>query len=126
MGAQILVVDDDDEVAEILQLSLKSLGYESHSECNTAAARAWLSEHPDVFLIISDIMMPDGNGLDFCRWVRSQPKLEKIPIIMCTGLGDDETLKDSLELGAVDFIHKPVSLDVLKEKIRRIIARRGS
>ena len=116
----ILIVDDDEELSDMLQIAVRNFGYEAHAEPNPRGARKWLMDHPGVLLIISDVMMPDGNGLDFCRWVRAEPGLADVPIILCTGLKDDETMSDALELGAVDFIRKPIHFEDLKAKIDRL------
>jgi len=116
----VLIVDDDEEFPEVLNVALKGMGYDFHCEASAVKAQAWLLEHHQgVCLIISDIMMPDGNGLDFCRWLKSQPALANIPMILCTGLSDDATMQDALELGVVDFIRKPVPIAVIREKIER-------
>ena len=116
----VLVVDDDEEVCAVLEVALHTFGFDVHTEDQTKKAMAWLSKNKPPKLIISDIMMPDGNGLDFCRWVRSQKNLEKVPMIMCTGLKDAETMGDALELGAVDFMQKPFKIALLREKIDRL------
>ena len=119
-GETILIVDDDDDLSGFLILILKGFGFVPHAEPNVRLAKQWLAANPRVCLILSDVMMPDGNGLDFCRWVRAEPNLEKVPIILCTGLQDEETMNDALELWAVDFIYKPVTMATLKEKIDRL------
>ncbi len=119
----VLIVDDDEEILEVLTLALKTFGYDVHTEMSTKKSRAWLEANPQVILIISDVMMPDGNGLDFLKWVRAHAKLNKIPMIMCTGLKDIDTQNDALELGAVDFLRKPMKMDVLREKVERLRVR---
>lgn len=116
----VLIVDDDEEIREVMTVAFHSFGFNVHTEDQTKNAMAWLSKNTPPKLIISDVMMPDGNGLDFCRWVRSQKSLEKIPMIICTGLKDAETMGDALELGAVDFMCKPIKLASLREKVERL------
>lgn len=119
----VLIVDDDDEMREVFEVAMRSFGYEVESVPDTASARKRLEQDPPVSLIMSDVMMPDGNGLDFCRWVRAHAKLKSTPMILCTGLKDEETMRDAMELGAVDFVRKPTSMQSLKEKIDRLHAR---
>lgn len=119
-----LVVDDDEAQCEVLTYALGKLGFEAHAVESSAAARKWLRHHHPS-LILLDVMMPDVNGLVFCRWMRAQPSLRDVPIIMQSGLRDEETAADALESGATDFIRKPVRLEDLKSKIERIRSRHG-
>ncbi|MEK7767342.1 MAG: response regulator [bacterium] len=119
-----LVVDDDEAQRELLTYALGKLGISAHAVEGPAAARKWLRHHHP-FLILLDIMMPDINGLVFCRWMRAQPSLRDVPVIVQSALRDEETAADVLEAGATDFIRKPVRFEELKAKIERIRTRRG-
>src|SRR5690349_19787612 len=117
-GKLVLVVDDDDELPQLNVIMMGRLGF-SAKECeNTSKAKEWLSKNKPK-LILLDVMMPDGNGLDFCRWIKAQPGLEAIPVLILSAISDDETVQDALEMGAVNFIHKPFTFDELKEKVER-------
>jgi two-component system response regulator PilR (NtrC family) len=116
----VLVVDDTQIVRELVLDILKEMGLAAHGVEDVSAAKKWLSRHVPP-LIIADIMMPDGNGLDLCRWVRSQNGIKSVPIIVMTGIKDDETAQDALLMGAMDFIRKPVAMSVLQDKINRFI-----
>jgi CheY-like chemotaxis protein len=116
----ILVVDDTDEVREVVITILERLGLVSHGVANVAAAKAWLAKSVPP-LVMLDVMMPDGNGLDLCRWIRAQPRLEKVPVIVMTAIKDDETSEDAFHDGATDYIQKPIDLEVLTGKIARFI-----
>ena len=119
----ILIVDDDTDWSDVLAVSLKKLGYRTHVVPDTAEGQDWLMNSGDrPKLVILDIMMPNGNGLDMCRWIRSKKEFEKLPIIINSGIKDEETAELALELGAVDFLHKPVNLENLKHKIERLLA----
>ena len=118
----ILIVDDDTDWSDVLAVSLKKLGYRTHVVPDTKQARAWLGGANHPALVLLDVMMPDGNGLDLCRWIRGKKEFEKLPIIINSGIKDEETAELALELGAVDFLHKPVNLDNLKHKIERLLA----
>src|SRR5581483_2704145 len=117
----ILVVDDDADWSDVLAVSLKKLGYRTHLVPDTKEARSWLAANRPA-LVILDVMMPDGNGLDLCRWIRGRKEFERLPIIVNSGIKDEETAELALELGAVDFLHKPVNLDTLRRKIERLLA----
>ena len=117
----ILVVDDDADWSDVLSVSLKKLGYRTHLVPDTKQAHAWLGANRPA-LVILDVMMPDGNGLDLCRWIRGKKEFERLPIIVNSGIKDEETAELALELGAVDFLHKPVNLDTLRQKIERLLS----
>lgn len=122
--AVALVVDDDEAQRELLTFVLDKVGFAAHAVESSVAAKKWLRHHHPS-LILLDVMMPDINGLVFCRWMRAQPSLRDVPVIMQTALRDEETAADALEAGATDFIRKPVRLEELKAKIERIRARHG-
>jgi DNA-binding response OmpR family regulator len=86
---------------------------------NVSKAKKWLASNTPK-LIVLDIMMPDGNGLDMCRWIRLQPGLKDIPVLVASALADEETLQDALEAGATDFIHKPYNHALFQEKMERL------
>ena len=115
-----LIVDDDPDLWALLELCIQKMGYETHVLHNTQSAREWLETNtPDFFVL--DIMMPDGNGLDLCRWIRGHKKFAKTPILVSSALKDDETVQDALEMCAMDFLRKPFSIDALQEKITRMM-----
>lgn len=117
-----LVVDDEEDLRGLFELTIGDLGYEVRSEADGAAARAWLETNAPTIIVL-DIMMPQGNGLDLCRWIRAQPRLEAIPILISSALRDEETAQDALTLGAVDFLRKPFTTQSLREKIERMTRR---
>ncbi len=116
----VLVVDDDHLSREMTAAALKKLGCSAHAVAGMGAAQAWLSKRrPD--LVIVDLLLPDGNGLDLCRWVRGRQGLETLPILATSGLGEEETIQDALESGASDFIRKPYLPDDLGRKLLRLL-----
>lgn len=114
-----LIVDDDENLRGLFEMNLEELGYKTQTAGDVPTARTWLESHQPT-LVVLDIMMPGGNGLDLCRWIRAQPRLAKTPILVSSALKDEETAQDALELGAVDFLQKPFTAKALKEKVERI------
>ena len=113
-------MDDDQLFRDIAVAALKKLGYSPHSVDGMAAAQSWLARHrPDIALI--DLLLPDGNGIDLCRWIRGREGLGSLPILATSGLGEEETIQDALDAGASDFIRKPYLPDDLDRKIRRLL-----
>ncbi|MCR5482501.1 MAG: response regulator transcription factor [Clostridia bacterium] len=102
---KILILEDDIEFAEIMSIYLKSKGYKSvHAKSIAEAVEAFNLEHFD--LIISDIMLPDGFGTNFCKHIRT---ISKLPIIVISCLGDDTTIVEAFSNGADDYITKPLN-----------------
>lgn len=119
MSSAIFIVDDDDDLREIAGMIFTKMKFTVSFAENVSNAKAWLSSNTPR-LIVLDIMMPDGNGLDMCRWIRSQPALADVPVLVASAIADEETLQDALENGATDFIHKPYNLALFEEKLKRL------
>jgi len=99
------------------------MGYPVQEAESAVSAREWLTQHLPA-LIVVDIMMPDLNGLEFCRWVRGLARFTAVPIIVMSALKDEETVMDALELGAMDFLKKPFPAKVLQDKIASLLAKK--
>ena len=112
--ALILIVEDEKLLRWALTEQLKRVGHKVHDVADLASAREHLDNHqPDVLLL--DISLPDGNGLDFFE--RNLRRLEDTVVIVMTAVGQIEEAVRAMKLGAIDFLEKPVSLDVLLAKI---------
>ena len=119
----VLLIDDNASLREILGVALKDMGCDVHEAPSAVDARKWLTENiPSLILV--DIMMPDLNGLEFCRWVRGLARFTAVPIVVMSALKDEETVLDAMELGAVDFMRKPFPAKALKDKIGAVLAKR--
>lgn len=116
---KILVVEDDDSVSELLELTLSDVGYEVARASNgKEALRAVFAEPPD--LIILDIMMAGLDGWEVCRRVR---EMSDIPIIMVTALVDQLDRIKGLELGADDYVTKPFDIHELILRVEAVLRR---
>ena len=115
-----LIVDDDIDWVEILEASVALLGYDINTMPDPPHARAWLTEHRPQIIIL-DLLMPNGNGIDLCRWIRMQERLSNVPVVIVSGLRDDEMIERAMSLGSVDFIHKPFKLETLRLKADRLL-----
>lgn len=114
---KILLADDDELLAELLNYRLKQGGF-SITICNNGkiVKESLKNELPD--LIISDIMMPYFSGLELIDYVRNELKLN-IPIIIISSAGNEENVLSAFDLGANDFVSKPVSPSELLVRIER-------
>ncbi len=114
----VLIVDDDDGMRELAEMMCKQMGLKTFSSSDTIAARRYLEERIPR-LILLDIMMPDGNGIEFCQWMRSQEELKNVSIIVTSALKEEETIQDAFKVGANDFLSKPFEMTIFKEKLER-------
>ena len=116
----ILIIEDDPGVAKGLQFGLQQEGYGVFWGA-TCAQGMDLLEREQPHLLILDIRLPDGNGFDLCRRVRSDGY--KLPIIMLTARDEDADKVLGLELGADDYVVKPFGLRELVSRIRSLLRR---
>jgi two-component system phosphate regulon response regulator PhoB len=119
---RILVVEDERDIAELIVYNLEHEGFQVESAMSgeeglTKAKR----DRPD--LVVLDIMLPEMNGLDVCRALRSDRATQDIPIIMLTARDEDIDVVTGLEVGADDYITKPFSPRVLIARIRSVLRR---
>lgn len=117
----VLVLEDDIDLSEILSVYLTSHNY-TCAVANTYHKAVALFEAQRFDIVITDMMLPDGNGCDFCAHIRRQ---KTTPIIVISCLGDDETIVSAFSAGADDYITKPIShnqlLARLEANIRRVV-----
>ena len=112
---QALVIDDEPDICELLSLTLGRMGVETTTVGDIASARDRLSSgHFDVCL--TDMRLPDGDGLDLVRWM--QVHASTVPVAVITAHGNVETAVQALKLGAFDFISKPLDLKNLRNIVQ--------
>lgn len=118
----ILVVDDEKDILELLEYNLVKSGYEVFTADNGLEAIALIKKcRPD--LILLDIMMTGMDGLSVCTSIKQDPDLNDIPVIFLTARTDEKTEVTGLDLGADDFLTKPVSISKLKSRIQAVLRR---
>ena len=119
MQKRILILEDDPHIGFILELFLSSQGFQV-GLCTTIAELKQESgrELPDVFLL--DIMVPDGNGLSFCKMIKQDPHSRQIPVVMMSAHLPVENV--SQEACNDDFIAKPFDLDTLAKMISKHVS----
>ena len=122
MATKVLIVEDDNNIAQLLQLYLEKEGFEHPHRCRTAA-RAWRSSAPGAAdLVLLDIMLPVMDGWAVCRKIR---EAGKTPIIMMTAKGQTEDKVNGLEMGADDYIVKPFDMKEVLARIHAVLRRYG-
>lgn len=120
---KVLVVDDEVEITHLLSLYLGKRGYEVLTANTVGDAIGVLESNPDIDAVLLDIMLPDGNGVEFLKHVRAY--LPDAAIIMVTGVNDLDTVVRAMKNGADDYLTKPFRLAQLDEKIESALHRKS-
>ena len=117
---EILIVEDSPTQAERLRRLIQSLHYNARVAANGQLALAAIRERKP-HLVLSDIVMPEMNGYDLCRAIKSDPTLRDIPVILVTSLNDPKDIIRGIECGADNFIRKPYAEDYLLNRISHML-----
>lgn len=115
---QIYIVEDDNDIRELLELLLTSQGYKVQSFPNAKKFESGItSNKPD--LVLLDIMLPDGNGIEICKVLTQKHETKKIPVVLMSAHANTDISK---EVGAKDFIAKPFNIEDFYRRIKNHIA----
>jgi two-component system, NtrC family, response regulator PilR len=118
----VLVVDDEPDLLELVSLTLSRMNLKTRAAADLAAARRLLkAEHFD--LCLTDMRLPDGDGLDLVAWI--QENRAAVPVAVITAHGNVEAAVRALKLGAFDFVSKPLDLGVLRKLVSSAIKLRA-
>jgi len=118
---RILVVEDDSDISDLLQFYFTGYGYEVHVAARGGDALTITRKQlPNI--IVLDIMLPDMNGYDVCRHLRTTTRTSHIPIIFLTQKDDRSDRIQGLELGADDYVVKPFDIEELRLRVQNSIA----
>ena len=119
--AKILLVDDEPDFVETVEFFLRGSGYEVFVANNGKEGLERAErEKPD--LILMDVMMPEMDGLEACRHLKTDPSLKSVPIIMLTAKGQVQDVKDALAAGAHSYVVKPFNLPDLVQRIEKVLS----
>ena len=122
MGKKILIVDDNPNVLKLLNISLSKAGYEIvEAENGEVAFEVANKEIPD--LIISDIMMPQMDGIELCWMIRENSKVPLVPFIFLTSFDDSEMEIRGFRAGADEYLNKPIDRKELLERVAELLDR---
>ena len=122
--AKILLVDDEKDIVEFLQYNLEAEGFEVISAYDGEAALSQMKEMPD--LVVIDVMMPKMNGYDVCKQIRLNELYDNIPVIFLTAKTSEFDELKGFDLGADDYIKKPISPKMLVARVKSKLKRSKS
>ena len=119
--SKALVVDDSKTIRIILGRTLRELGYEVCEACNgKEALKVMEAEKATVNLVLADWNMPEMNGLELLRELRQDPELASLKVIMVTTETELDHMVSALEAGANEYVMKPFTKDILREKLELV------
>lgn len=119
---RILVIEDDDAIATLIQYNLEKEGYDVGIAGDGEEGLVQTDERlPD--LIVLDWMLPKVSGIEVCRRLRGRPETRNVPIIMLTARGEETDRVRGLDVGADDYLTKPFSVPELNARIRAVLRR---
>jgi two-component system, OmpR family, response regulator MprA len=119
---KVLVIDDAENIVEFVKLGLKYEGFQVEAASNGSEGLA-AAQRLDPALVILDLMLPDMDGLEVCRRLRSNPTTQDVPILMLTAKDEVRDRITGLDSGADDYLTKPFSFDELMARIRAVLRR---
>ena len=122
MSNKVLVIEDEPDIRKTLEYNLTREGFEVYG-CGSIKEAKKLIENPNFSIILLDLMLPDGSGLDLCREVKSDSTTQDIPIIILTAKDDEVDKVVGFELGADDYVTKPFSVRELILRVKAILKR---
>ena len=115
----VLIVEDEPDAAEMFAVMMRVSGYRVVKRHSSGPALELMSSvMPDV--VILDVMMPDISGLDVLRFMRQEPKLAKIPVVVVSAKSMPSDIKTGLDAGASIYLTKPVGFLDLKEAVNKV------
>ena len=119
---KILLVDDEPDILEIVGYNLKNEGYEIYTAKNGIEAIK-IAKKSIPHLILLDIMMPEMDGIEACEKIRATSGLENVLIVFFTARGEDYSQVAGYDVGADDYITKPIKPKVLVSKVKALLRR---
>ena len=117
---KVLIVDDEPNIIRTIKDRLEANNFEVITAANGEEGLEAAKEKPDIILL--DIMMPIVDGYDALNNLKSSNETKHIPVIMLTARGESSAVSQAFELGAADYIVKPINPGILIDKIRQVLS----
>jgi two-component system phosphate regulon response regulator PhoB len=122
MSQKILIIEDEPDIRKTLEYNISREGYDVVSASSLLEAKSQI-ESDSFSLILLDLMLPDGSGLDLCREIKSDKEKSPVPIIILTAKDDEVDKVVGFELGADDYVTKPFSVRELILRMKAVLKR---
>ena len=122
MSQKILIIEDEPDIRKTLEYNISREGYSVVSASSLVEAKSQI-ESDSFSLILLDLMLPDGSGLDLCREIKSDKEKSSVPIIILTAKDDEVDKVVGFELGADDYVTKPFSVRELILRMKAVLKR---
>lgn len=124
-ASKIVVIEDEPDIQDVLEYNLTREGFDVRTaSTGSEGLRAVAADKPD--LVLLDLMIPEIDGLDVCRTLKSEDETKDIPIIMVTAKSEESDVVLGLGLGADDYVQKPFSPRELVARVRAVLRRGGA
>lgn len=123
--AKILIAEDDQDIRELITLTLQFSGFEVGSAGDGVQALEMAQQEP-FDLILLDVRMPRMTGYEVCRRLRDDAALRDTPVVFLSAKGQEQEIREGLDAGANQYILKPFAPDALAQKIRDVLAEANS
>jgi CheY-like chemotaxis protein len=120
INSRILVVDDSSTNIVLLEAILNGQGYQIETAQSVKEAHTIIKKEP-VNLILLDLLMPRVSGYDFLKEIKSNEATKNIPVIIVSAVADPDNKKKSLEMGALDFVNKPIDIQDFITKVDTVL-----
>jgi len=117
--SHVLVVDDEADIRELLGMTLARMGVDSSSVHDVASARRELQGKQQYALCLTDLRLPDGDGIELLEWIQAQKP--ELPVAIITAHGHVEAAVRALKLGAFDFVRKPLDISDLRKLVNQAL-----
>ncbi|MCK8826519.1 response regulator transcription factor [Natroniella acetigena] len=122
MSSKVLVVDDEENIVELIKFNLEQEGYQVLTAYDGVEALEKVKEK-EFDLVVLDLMLPQIDGFEVCRQIRTDDKLKRLPVIMLSAKGEEVDKVLGLELGADDYVTKPFSPRELIARVKAVLRR---
>jgi len=122
MSLKILIIEDEPDIRKNLEYNLSREGYSVLTAASIEEAEQLIYSN-NLSLILLDLMLPDGSGLDLCKKMKSDPDVQNLPIIILTAKDDEVDKVVGFEIGADDYVTKPFSVRELILRIKAVLKR---
>ena len=123
IAIKVLVVDDQNSVRQMTRMTLEEIGFRHIHEADNGVHAMETASLQPLDLIISDYNMPEMDGLGLLRAVRGHPMVRKVPFILLTGRGDKELVVKAAQAGVNNYLVKPFTAAILREKIEQVMGK---